>query len=200
MVVVRDWVSKRVCISYLCMERGASMFSCIYWFGVNKKWNGWLIYIITQTIQNNCILKMWIPDLEGLQIILYIYHFSLSFPSRLCCTVCFVKSTNKLAFWWDNAQFQIMILVRFGSAWFWLVTVLLIVWSRSLLLCSFHKKLRIWWKKSFGWCQTDNPRFSCIMYCYKYYLTRKNLEVNEFSSLRKSTRRKSLVIRSWDLP
>ena len=65
-----------------------------------------------------------------------------------------------------TAQFQIMVLVRFGSVW--LVTVLLIVWHRSLLLCPFHKKLRIWWKKSFSFCQTDNPRFSCNMYCYRY--------------------------------
>ena len=77
------------------------------------------------------------------------------------------------------AWFQITVLVRFGPVWFWLVTVSLIVWPRSLLLCPFHKKLRIWWKKSFGFCQTDNPRFSCIMYCYRYrQLTSKNLEVN----------------------
>ena len=77
------------------------------------------------------------------------------------------------------AQFQVTVLVRLGSVWFWLVTVLLLVWPQSFLLCPFHKKLRIWWKKSFGFCQTDNPRFSCIMYCYRYrQLTRKNLEVN----------------------
>ena len=52
--------------------------------------------------------------------------------------------------------------------------------------------------KSFGFCQTDtSPRFSCIMYCYRHrQLTRKNLEVSEFSTLRKSTKRKSLVIRT----
>ena len=50
----------------------------------------------------------------------------------------------------DSVRFQITVLVRFGSVWFWLVTVILIVWPRSLLLCHFHKKLRIWWKKSFG--------------------------------------------------
>ena len=43
-----------------------------------------------------------------------------------------------------------------------------IVWPRSFLLCPFHKKLRIWWKRSFDFCQADNPRFSCIMYCYRY--------------------------------
>ena len=49
----------------------------------------------------------------------------------------------------------------------------------------------------FGFCQTDNPRFSCIMYCYRYrQLTRKNLEVSEFNSLQKSTKRKSLGIRT----
>ena len=42
-----------------------------------------------------------------------------------------------------NARFQITVLVRFGSVWFWLVTVLLTVWPRNLLLCPFHKKLRI---------------------------------------------------------
>ena len=44
------------------------------------------------------------------------------------------------------APFQITVLVRFSSVWFSLVTVLLIVCPRSLLLCPFHKKLRIWWK------------------------------------------------------
>ena len=77
-------------------------------------------------------------------------------------------------------------LVRFGSVWLWLVTVLSIVWPRGPLLCPFHKKLSIWWKRSFGFCRTDNPRFSCIMYCYKYrQLTHKNLEVSEFSTKRK---------------
>ena len=46
-------------------------------------------------------------------------------------------------------------------------------------------------------CQTDNPRFSYIMYCYKYqHLTSKNLEVSEFSTICKSTKMKSLVIRT----
>ena len=62
-----------------------------------------------------------------------------------------VKSS--LFFYWNFAayiaRFQITVLVRFGSLWFWLVTVLLTVWPRSLLLWPFHKKLRIWWKKSF---------------------------------------------------
>ena len=66
----------------------------------------------------------------------------------------------------ENAPFQITVLFRFSSVWFSLVTVLLIVCPRSLLLCPFHKKLRIWWKKSFGFCQTDNPRSSLMMYCY----------------------------------
>ena len=93
---------------------------------------------------------------------------------------------KQFKFSWDSAQFHITVLVRLNSVWFWLVTVLLIVWPSSLLLCPFHKKLRIWWKKSFGLCQTDNPRFICIMYCYRYrQLTRKNLEVGEFSSLRR---------------
>ena len=82
------------------------------------------------------------------------------------------------------------VLVCFGSVWFWLVTVLLIDWPLNLLLCPFHKKPRIWWKKSFGFCQTDNPRFSCIMYCYRYrQLTRKNLKVvAEFRSIVKDTK------------
>ena len=66
----------------------------------------------------------------------------------------------------DNAPFQITVLFRFSSVWFSVVTVLLIVYPRSLLLYPFHKKLRIWWKKSFGFCQTDNPRSSFMMYCY----------------------------------
>ena len=65
-----------------------------------------------------------------------------------------------------NAPFQITVLVRFSSVWFSLVTVLLIVCPRSLLLCPFHKKLRIWWKKSFDFCQTDNPGSCFMMYCY----------------------------------
>ena len=56
----------------------------------------------------------------------------------------------------------------FGSIWFSMVLVGhgFIVCPRSLFLCPFHKKLRIWWKKSFGFCQTDNPRSSFMMYCY----------------------------------
>ena len=120
--------------------------------------------------------------------------------------LCFMtKNYNISLVWlvthWCIARFQITVLVRFGSVWFWLFTVLSIVWPQSLLLCPFHKKLRIWWKKSFGFCQTDNPRFSCIKYCYRNpQLTRKNLEVSEFSTLRKSTKRKSLVICTWDFP
>ena len=38
---------------------------------------------------------------------------------------------------------QITVLVHFGSVWFWLVTVLLIVFPRSLLSCLFNKKLGI---------------------------------------------------------
>ena len=38
-------------------------------------------------------------------------------------------------------QFQIMV---FGSVWFWLVTVLLIVWPRSLLLRPIHLFIRNW--------------------------------------------------------
>ena len=43
----------------------------------------------------------------------------------------------------NNVWFQITGLVRFGSVWFWFVTVLLSGLG-SLLLCPFHhKKLRI---------------------------------------------------------
>ena len=38
------------------------------------------------------------------------------------------------------APFQITVLVLFSSVWFSLVTVLFIVYPRSLLLCPFHKK------------------------------------------------------------
>ena len=101
----------------------------------------------------------------------------------------------------NNVRFQITVLVRFSSVWFWLVTVLVTVWLGSLLLCPFQKKLRIRWKKSFGFYQTHNPRFSCIMFCYKYLqLTWLNLKVSESSTLRKWTKRKSLVIRSWYFP
>ena len=77
-----------------------------------------------------------------------------------------IYSVASLAHDGKIAPFQITVLVRFSSVWFSLVTVLLIVYPRSLLLCPFHKKLRIWWKKSFGVCQTVNPRSSFMMYCY----------------------------------
>ena len=48
-----------------------------------------------------------------------------------------------------NAQVQITDFSRFGSVRFGMVTVLSIVWPLSLLLCSFHKKLRIWEIMSF---------------------------------------------------
>ena len=51
----------------------------------------------------------------------------------------------------DNAQFQIMDFTWFGLLWF--STVLSIVWPRSLLLCLFHKKLRIWKKKLLGFAK-----------------------------------------------
>ena len=89
----------------------------------------------------------------------------------------------------------------FGSLWFWLVTVLSIVWPRSLLLCPFHKKLRICWKKSFGFCQADYLQFIWTMNCYTYrQLTCENLQVSELSFFRKSTKKKSLVIRACDFP
>ena len=66
------------------------------------------------------------------------------------------------------AQFQITDFSRFGSLRFGMVKVLSIVWLRCLLLCPFHNYLRIWEKKSFVFCQTDNPQFSFIMYCYTY--------------------------------
>ena len=89
------------------------------------------------------------------------------------------------------AQFQIMVLVRFGLVWFWLAMVLLSVWPQSLLLCPFHKKLRIWLKEFFDFCQADNQRFSCIMFCYTYWqLTCENLQVSEFSFLLKSTKKR----------
>ena len=40
--------------------------------------------------------------------------------------------------------------VRFGSIQFGMVTVLSIIWCRSLLLCPFYEKPGIWEKKSFG--------------------------------------------------
>ena len=65
-----------------------------------------------------------------------------------------------------------------------------LVWSLNLLLRPFHKKQRIW-EKSFGFCQTDNLQCSFIVYCYTYrQLTCRNLEVSEFTFLRKSTKRK----------
>ena len=45
--------------------------------------------------------------------------------------------------WRYIARFHITVLVHFGSVWFWLVTVFLIVWPRSLSLCPFQKKLEI---------------------------------------------------------
>ena len=81
-----------------------------------------------------------------------------------------------------TAQFQIMNFSRLGLVRFGMVTVLSIVWPRSLFSCPFHKKLIIWDEKSFGFCQTGNPQFSFIMYCYTYrQLTCRNLELSEFS-------------------
>ena len=88
----------------------------------------------------------------------------------------------------------------FLPVWFGMVTVLFIVWPRSLLLGPFHKKTENL-REAFGFCRSDNPQFSFIMYCYTYRrLTCRNLEVSEFSFLRKSTKtkRKSLVIRTFD--
>ena len=113
---------------------------------------------------------------------------------------CGTSAANLITY--ATAQSQITDFSRLSSVRFGMVTVLSFVWPRSLLLCPFHKKLRlIWKKKSFGFCQTDNPQFSFIMYCYTYrQLTCRNLEVSEFSFLPKSTKRKSLVIRNWDSP
>ena len=95
------------------------------------------------------------------------------------------------------ARFQITVLVRSCSVWFWLVKVLLIVWPRSLLLCPFQKKLRIWWRKSFGFCQTDNPRFSCIMYCCRYRqlkgVLHPDTKISMFCLFSPSSRRKSIL-------
>ena len=64
----------------------------------------------------------------------------------------------------DNASLQIW--VSFG---FWPRRL---VWpcfinflTSNPLLCPFHKKLLIC-EMSMVFCQTDNPRFSFIMYCY----------------------------------
>ena len=82
----------------------------------------------------------------------------------------------------------------FGSIWFWLVTILFYCLVLEFLLYTFHKKLRILWKKSFSFCQTGYPRFSCIVHCYTYRkLTCKNLQVTEFSFPCKSTKKKSLL-------
>ena len=88
------------------------------------------------------------------------------------------KLIGELGLFLVTAQFKITDFSRFR---FSMVRVLSIVWRLSLLLYSFHKKQRIW-EKSFGFCQTDNPQFSFIMYCYTYrQLTCRNLEVNSVS-------------------
>ena len=100
-------------------------------------------------------------DIEGAIYLLLLSIIIRASPSSDTCICIVIDGYSE-----HNAPFQITILVRFSSVWFSLVTVLLIVCPRSLLLCPFHKKLRIWWKKSFGFCQTDNPRSSFMMYCY----------------------------------
>ena len=74
-------------------------------------------------------------------------------------------------------------------------------------VCPFHKKLVICRKMSFFFSQTDNSRLVIhhvlllnkliCLYMSRIYLT--NLEVTEFSFLRKSTKRKSLIRPTvWD--
>ena len=71
------------------------------------------------------------------------------------------------------------------------------LFSLGIFCCVLFKKLRILEKKYFGFCQTGNPQFTCIMYfCTYRQLTCKNLKASEFSFLRKSTKKKSLVIRT----
>ena len=74
--------------------------------------------------------------------------------------------------------------------------------ASDLFLCQFHKELVIWKKVPLVFCQTHNPRFSFIMYCYWRVVlsvykcwerTWRNLDVSEFSFLRKSTKRTSLI-------
>ena len=99
-----------------------------------------------------------------------------------------------------NAQFQITDFSRFGLVWFGMVTVLSIVCSLTLLLCPFHKKK----KKNCEFERRSPSVFvkriirDSVSSCIDTYrqLTCRNLEVSEFSFLRKSIKRKSLIIRT----
>ena len=65
------------------------------------------------------------------------------------------------------------------------------VLNLTILLCPFHKELIIWENMSFGFGQTYiNSIFHFIVYSFIHrQLTRKNLQVSEFSSLHKLTKR-----------
>ena len=82
---------------------------------------------------------------------------------------------------------------------FSMVTVLSIVWPQSLLLCPFHKKLRIW-EESFGFCQT----IICdlVSWCIAIHIDNLLVEIWKWIQfeIRKSTNKKSLVILTWDFP
>ena len=141
----------------------------------------WIVSYLSNTLQLNDRTYHWNNDGNNIcplckNGIEDLKHFMFICKPLQCIRAAEYKSlenqlkTNNLEAIWQlfisSAPFQITVLVRFSSVWFSLVTVLLIVCPRSLLLCPFHKKLRIWWKKSFGSCQTDNPRSSFMMYCY----------------------------------
>ena len=77
----------------------------------------------------------------------------------------------------------------FLSIWFGLVRVLSNTWPQSLLMCLFRKKLRIWEKKSSDFCQTDNPRFSFIIYCYIHDISTTYLKKSRSKRIQWSQRR-----------
>ena len=87
-----------------------------------------------------------------------------------------------------NAWRTIKLWFSRGSVLFGLVLFINCLVS-GLLMCPFHKELIICERVSFEFCQTDDPRFSFIMYCsalpvYTWReLTSRNLEVCEIQFL-----------------
>ena len=94
---------------------------------------------------------------QTVELISIICFLGFFFFSPMSCTGAQCPISNNVFF---KVQF----------VWFGMVTVLSTVWLLSLLLCPFHKKLRIWKKKSFSFCQTDDPPFSFMFYYTNWQL------------------------------
>ena len=151
-----------ICFCFICL------FVCLC-FGCLKCIQVWL-KICKKKIVNKGSMMLYLVGLclwrqkrqNGKQMrefILTIQFLGISHSLIVCLNM---HSRPDACFKCDNIKFQITYFSRFGSVWFAMVTVLSIVWPRSLLLCPFHKKLRIW-EEFFGFSQTDNPVPSCFV-------------------------------------